>query len=523
MGVGVTLDILPRGIEAGDWAKAYDETVRVLAEHPAGLLGLGWKAVNGARVRVLTRSIERCLGDGARREWCVAGDRRDLVAGEPPTMLRDLGRYPSPANGEPRDILLCLDAECCGGLVRVFSMQQAGGARCHQALLTAAMVVESRFPGRAVVGGDLDRDEALEARDWAERVLGRRVELPVRIRPEALAGRLSEHFPPAGNALVQAFDRLYIDAHHRRPVVLLKTFDRDLGERWVLSRLESYRPGSLGAIRVMVAWLDATGDLARLCALACLDERGPRMQPAELAATLADTWVGLPAAVTEGLDLSPRSIGWPHAVDEKLLASLYDMQIPGRHLETRLDLGHVGRVFEEVFGVEGSRAFEVFRERTSALAAYIDSTRDERETAEVRGPRCPDDAADVPLDIDATDDLGPAQLDVLRKLASAVCRLETSLETRAPEASALFSPRPEPIRHVLTLMLVESGPRLSEAAWDAIEREDDPRVLRFLLCLLLMRDGKRPLDALRRAMFENGTLRTFVLRAAGGEAIHPTV
>lgn len=412
MGVSVTLDILPQGIDADAWATTYDETLRVLAEHPAELMGMGWKGVNGARVEVYTRSIERCQGDRTRRGWCVAGDRASLRMGEPQTMFRDLERYPAAARGEAPDVLFLLDTECCRGPVRVFG-GQTHGAPYHVALLAAAMVVESRFPRRAVVGGDIDRGQALEARQWAERVLGRPVALPVRVEPKVLAGRLAEHH--GGDALAQAFDRLYIDETHRKPIVLLQTFDRELSETWVLAKLGAFRPTALGAIRVMVAWLDATGDLARLCQLACQDDRGPGYPPAEFVEALADTWVGLPASVTAGLEPCPRSNGWSHAVDDKLLASLFDMQIPGRHLATRLDLEHIGGALDEVFGAAGARLFEVFRERTTALAAYIDSVRDRREGGEPRGPRAMEDASEIPLDLKSPDDLTSTQVEGLRR------------------------------------------------------------------------------------------------------------
>src|SRR6185312_3069512 len=70
---------------------------------------------------------------------------------------------------------------------------------CQLALLAAAMVVESRFPGDALVSGCFDREKAELARRWASGVLGTSVALPVRVDAWRLAERLGARY--AGKAL----------------------------------------------------------------------------------------------------------------------------------------------------------------------------------------------------------------------------------------------------------------------------------------------------------------------------------
>ena len=214
----VVLDIIPRCIQPLAWAEAYDETATLLAAHPARLLGHGFRTVAGVRVPVLTRAVEQGEPGTTDRRWCVAGDKASLGTGERQRMYRDLDRYAvhdgsasaRPAEPPIPDEILAVmagDGTATSPLVRVFG-EGDQTEPCQLALLTAAMVVETRFPMHAIVSGNLDRERCEAARRWAKSVLGQTLALPVRLFRFRLVERLRPHLE--GDALANAVDRLHI-------------------------------------------------------------------------------------------------------------------------------------------------------------------------------------------------------------------------------------------------------------------------------------------------------------------------
>ncbi len=267
MGVHVILDIVPQRIDPIAWTEAFDATARLLAAHPARLLGYGFRFVAGVRVPVFTRAVEQGAQDPAERRWCVVGDRASLGTGERQRMYRDLRRYaPTGAVSlAPADDVLVLavsqasapatPAVTMGGdppypparpveqeppssspgtppsvlpaehspLVRVFGEGEQSPS-CQIALLAAAMVVESRFPGNALVSGCFDREKTEVARRWASGVLGAPVALPVRVDAWRLAERLGSRF--AGKGLFRAVSLLYLAEPASRDAALATLFGR---------------------------------------------------------------------------------------------------------------------------------------------------------------------------------------------------------------------------------------------------------------------------------------------------------
>lgn len=513
MGVSVTLDIHPQQIDEAEWVEVYDDTLKLLREHRHGLLGLGHRFVNDVRIDVLSNSIERRRDDG-RDEWCIVGDRCSLKVGEVQALCRDLVVYRADQDDVREDILWSIDAKG-RGVARVLG-NETRGMPYHLPTLAAALVVESRFPMSAIVGGDIDREQVEHARSLAESVLDRSLTLPVRTEPQALIMRLEQRYE--GFDLVQAFDRLYLDRPHRKPAVLLGSFDRELGKRWLLHKLTGKRAGSLEALNVMIAWLDATRDLEGLCTLVCLDDEGPLYEPLELVNALADTWVGLPRIATEFLETSSVVKNETPPCCSNSLAALFDMQVPGRYLKTRRPLDAVKAALAEVFGNLSRRLFDVFRERTTSLAAYLDSSR-EGVMSSVLGAETVNGSLDTLLTLEAISELSREQVEEVHSLTYSMCRLQEDLERRAPDAAALlFTDSVDAGRKALVLMLAQNGPRLTEDAWDDLLGEEDVEVLRFLLSLLLARDTIRHISVFRRAMFENPVLRRFVVQASRDEA-----
>ncbi len=305
MGVHVVLDIVPQRIDPAAWADAFEETVRLLAAHPARLLGYGFRFIAGVRVPVFTRGVEQGGHDPAERRWCVVGDRATLGTGERQRMYRDLRRYAaraaSPAAEVEGDVLVLVlvpagEADgghpprpALGAPARVFGEGEQSPS-CQLALLAAAMVVEARFPRDALVSGRFDREQAEVARRWASSVLGRAVALPVRVDAWRLVERLSPHFE--GKALVRAVDGLYLAEPGPREAALTGIFGRSAlrAQEGVASARAPSPPAAADA---------PAGDVPAIDVLAT------RTSPAELDGAQRGRIHALARAVQQGVERGP--------------------------------------------------------------------------------------------------------------------------------------------------------------------------------------------------------------------------
>jgi hypothetical protein len=490
MGTEIVVDVVPQRIDPAAWAEAFDETLSLLAKHPARLVGCDLRVVAGVPVQVYTRSIERDAALPGARRWCVAGSLGSSGAGDPQAMYRDLARYlePRPPSG-PEDLLLHAAEDAgavrfgsaaiarggaCAGIVRVLG-GRAPGIACQLPLLAAAMVIEGRFPRHAMVHGDIDRDLAEAARRWASGVLGRPVALPVRVDAWRLVERLGAR-PPGethdlvprpfeDEALVRAVDRLYLADAAKKEAALFGIFGRTEAEPWWLAKLRAHpRPDSPGAKRLLAAYLEATQDLARMCGLACLDARGPRYAPDDLAEALG-------------------------ALEER----------PGD--------GAVAEAFAMAFGAGAPRLVSAFSSSNGA-------------------PRIP---AGPPAN--HADDDGRSRGDELEALAGLSSAADLSPMQRDPIHTLAFLARERPagprspaiLRRNIASLLARGGPVLTEDAWAWIEREEDTDVLGLLAALGALEHRDPDLARVRRALFESRALSVYAVSALRDGAIMAAV
>jgi hypothetical protein len=210
MGVHVILDIEPSGIDDSAWVAVYEETLALLEAWRPRLLGWGSRTVGGRRVGMYARSIRGNAANPGKECWTVVGDRESLHTAEAQSLYRDLAHYP---RGEGRAVADDVVAAAAGptrpdtgGPVCVFG-DKTQGYPYHLAVLAAAMVVEERFPRRAMVWGDIDRAEAELARKMAAPILGRELPLPVRVDAATLIDRLRAAYDADGVA--GAFERVH--------------------------------------------------------------------------------------------------------------------------------------------------------------------------------------------------------------------------------------------------------------------------------------------------------------------------
>ncbi len=219
MGIFIRLDIMAHGIDPSAWADAYDETLRLLRAYPSGLMGWGHRKIDGVRVLTFTREIERNRSKPAKRCWCILGDFQTLQMAEDHVMFRSLDNYRfGPSEEIPDDILAVAyepqDPDRYEETYRFVDSpvsvlkNKTQDLAYHIPLLAAALVIETRFPRHALVGGNITPRDARKAKAWAEEVLGIPLASPVRMDRARLEARLAAFLGEEERG--DAFEQLYI-------------------------------------------------------------------------------------------------------------------------------------------------------------------------------------------------------------------------------------------------------------------------------------------------------------------------
>jgi hypothetical protein len=535
MGISIDLSIIADCIDPQQWADVYDESLRLLQTHPARLLGLHCREIAGTLLGVYCGELETLQSDPLDRHWCVVGARETMITAETHRMYRNLDKYlrnsrpPKRRRNRARsesqarakeDILLCelenlSPTGCDSRSSRDSSVlgNKTQGTAIHIPLLAVAILVEDRFGQLALAGGDIDRGQAETARALAESVVGRPIALPVMVDAPRLLTRLSALL--SGDALMTAFEQLYIHDSSRSDgalAALLAQLPRKKVERWLV-RVIAEDSFTLGTVRLFVEWLNATGDVQRLCELGCASTKGARMDPEEFIDTLARTWVAVPEGERgffEGLD---KLQGEQHSTRGIFARMLVDDYAVGRHLRGPFAPESIRAALQNSFGQDAEGLWCQLQEDTKQWRELIDSTTNRLAGSDTGKGASRRWAKERLLITRSIDDVPKEHRTTLSRFGKSVHRLHTKLQADSPKRVRKAFGDADCTRASIARALEYHGPTLSEWAWEWLMKETDLRLLHFALTLVMTDDTGEDFCTVQRALLENRGLCRFACDA----------
>ncbi|WP_437796329.1 hypothetical protein [Sorangium sp. So ce693] len=524
MGVHVILDIDPRGIDEAEWAATYEETLALVSAWQPRLLGWGWRAIEGVRVRVpmYMRSLGRDVDDPKRARWHVVGDRDSLQTAEGQVFYRDLGRYAAQLGECPDgDIVVTAampDRGDTSGPVRVFS-GRTRGYPYHFAVLAAAMLIEERFPQHAMVWGEIDRGQVEQARRLSAPLLGRELPLPVRVDAPRLIERLRARY--AAGALFGAFKRVFLGEAGERYEAVLRVFPgEDAAKEWqraLRAFAESRSQASSDAVRLVIAWLNAGRGLREACRLACLAPEGPRISPEEFIGILASTWVAVPPPAHGPLSALCKPLETPHPTASWCGALFLDATMTGRRLRIHIEPAALSADLSAVFGDRGPALAEQLREESAKLEAQLRELADDTNTilAEIGGAAS--DTTEALAALCSAEAMGPQQRTWVRAMAWRAAKALARLRDGDPKMAGILDDAAQGKR-LLAELLIERQFLLTEDAWDGVLAEREPEVVAWWIALVGLRASELDASEVCRAFLENAELRAYAMAIGRDEA-----
>jgi hypothetical protein len=524
MGVHINVDVDPLALTPAAWEAAFDETLRLLSAWQPALMGLGHREIATIRVTQYTNSIVCRDADGI--SWCVVGDRESLRTAESHWLFRSLDRgtkrWPrlpktddDAPRESPRDILVPL-AQDARGRESVVSLMsgKTQGYPYHYALLAAAMVIEDRLPGVAVVSGDIDRAQAREASRMAEPILGRQLPLPVRVDAARLMARLGEHF--ADEALAEAFQKLLVPGGYDATEVMLRICPGDAGAQIWKRELGQFQMNTIGVVRLLVSWFNAGRDLATACRIACLAPDGPRFEPEGFVEAVGSTWIAVPPSAREVLAPFRRPEGCAPTVWSQLSDVFFDATSAGRHMNASLERATALAALVEVFGQErGQTLCQRLTDKSAKIEADLAARAAPVQDLVARAAAHADDDTELLVGVSDPRALGPQQRLYIETMAFGAARTLQALRDSVKERIIVESA--EKAKGVIAYLSSKHGPTLTEDAWNRILALDDVGELSFCCALLLGRSNEIHIAQTRRALLENSTLLHHAMAIARDE------
>jgi hypothetical protein len=314
MGLYVRLYAQCSHIDPERWEALYLTTLQLLERFPAPLVRLIAEPAQGVQRLTLTTQIRSELGT-PEEHWSVDGDLGSRRLAETYCLYRHLDHYRAESakqrRSRSRDILWVPDENLHDAEAHGWSIFDAKsqGYPYHYAMLAVGLLLENALPGRVVVMGDINREQAERVLAWTEAVFQRRLDLPVVMDGARLWQRLAAAYPKQPASAVGRFFALYAEGYPaawRALLVLQGGPDADTLRRVFVSQLEPLKSlQTRGALQLLAALCEADDGVARVLGWVCgpgPDGEPARYQPEDLLKALCACWLTIPRHEREVLD-----------------------------------------------------------------------------------------------------------------------------------------------------------------------------------------------------------------------------
>lgn len=503
MGIYVGLDVMPNKINQEDWQSVFEETVQLIQAYPFATLKE--ENVNGFKRLVLDRAEVQYVGGYGRegRYWKVNGDLDSKETGEGFTLFSDLDRYSRlKEESLTDDILLNFLNKNERGAREVF-YSKTQGKDYHTYLLSIAALIESRFPKYACVYGDITKAQAQKAVAWANSILDKPINLPIRVNPPSLLERLKV-IENVEKRLEALYD-LSIGDSEEVDGLLAKHFNMDAIRNYFAKKLQEFESAAqLGAELIIIRYLNAGLPLENLIDLCCFDKKGPHFDAIEFVKTICSSWVLIEPEIRENMNATKRPAELPDSVESQFGNMFLDMGFMGRKNRRYIPKDEVllilKRKFPDVIGLE-----EVVNKRYQEIVDML-----EKKGAKLRGI---EEEYKVKVEQNLINSLDELVFwdnsymisdSILKALSTIKDAVEESIATRSNLMQNIGEAEEQGQLIMVLSQLIQEQHNLilTRGAWDWIENESND-VKKRLVVMLLAFKSNSDVRKLYKALFEN--------------------
>lgn len=503
MGIYIGLDIIPNQINQKDWQMVFEETLQLIQAYPFATLNVD--SVNGFKRFVLERTERQNVEEyGLEAEyWKINGDLESKETGESFTLFSSLDRYSGFKEERLKEDILLYYIEDGGNGAREIFYSKTQGKDYHTYLLAIAALIESRFPKFACVYGDISKDQAQESVSWANSILEKPIDLPVRVNPPELLERLG--VIGIEEKQLEALYGLSISASDEVNGLVGEYFNMNSIRNYFSKELQEFKsPVQLGAELIIIRLLNAGLPLETLTDICCIDSNGPKFELNDFIKAICSTWVFVEPEIRGYMDPVKNVIDIPETVESQFGNMFLDMGFMGRRTRRYVPK-------EEVIGVLKGRLGENNQFAEIIEAKYQDIVKTLKEKG--RKLKEIEDDSQVKLGrgiINTYDELiyWNNQYEISESIMNIITTVKEVVEEGLSKRSDLMQiigvaeEQGQLIKVLSQIVQEHQNLVLTRGAWDWIENEATD-VIKGMVVMILTFENNGELRKLFRAYFEN--------------------
>ncbi len=510
MGTYIGLSLQPSKITQQEWEMVYEESLILLRAYP--FADIQEKRYFGTTIPVYVKSEEKTE---TSQHWSTCGDLSSKRYAESFKLYRNIINYKKGLkewNG--LDIILEDDSDF---IVEIFD-SKTQGLDYHLYILAIAMLIESRFPMYALVGGNIDYKQCVRAKEWADKHLSAPIDIPARVDYAAILFRSSHN--EDDHDKIKALEKWLITDHEKFFEIIYDNFSEKTFQSWFLAELKGYSsPCQLGSIKLLICYLNKVKDIPTLINLSCIHDAGPKYSPEEMIKAVARTWVSIPREKFTFLGVFDKVEGHPTIVERQFGTVMMDLMFSGREIETYISQNEVLSSFsffypelvelpEVIFEKEKSEIESKLEKFQTRFKTILELTNQNSTNNNVF---LSDDDAFLFYDgknVTLTED----QDFNLKTIAYSINTLLSPVNNENNTLNQILSKSNHEKKRALAMLTAESfHMTLTEETWiriDEIDKEDKINVLLAKLVIDDLSDSKYSKNAadIRKALFENDQL-----------------
>lgn len=506
MGTYINLSMLSSNISNLEWEQVYDESLKLVTAFP--FADVTEREFFGYKLPVYVKAKEKIATE---RHWSVRGDLNSKRFAGNFTLYRDISHYQSERlKSSQNDILFVEDQ----WKIDVFS-SKTQGYEYHLYILAIAMLIESRLPNEALVSGNIDYDQCVKAKQWADQYLCSPIEIPVRVDVDKLLSRAT-HLKNEMEQIQFIKEWLIADQEEIFKTIYTR-FTKTTFAEWFCSELKAYStPNQLGALKLLIYYLNVAANLTELLFMVCKSENGPQFPDSEIIRAIARTWVCLPREKFSFLDAFAKISGHPEVTERQFGTVMLDMMFVGREIKNYIPLTAVSKILGNHLSISVNEIESILKQEVDKIVSQllgfhnqIQPALDIMEASTVDTMYLADE--DAFLYFGGSTIALTYEQELTLKVVAYSIRTFLNREVEGDLKEFLSVPL-EKLKLLLVALVNEKfNMILTEQAWQWIEKADDPLVVKILLAKLIIDDANNIKNVkshsdVRKAMFENRLL-----------------
>lgn len=503
MGVYLGLEIIPDYINQDEWERVFEESFKLIQAYPFATLSVEQKDDYKRLVLEPTKEQHQYMNGKMERYWKINGDLESKEIGESFTLSSNLERYKERKEDIPEKDILLYQAKDSGRRASKVFHAKTQGLPYHTPLLAVAALIESRFPQYACVYGDITKEQAQKAVEWANSILDKPIKLPVRVDPQKLLERLKAI--DSKEKQLGALYELFIGDSEDEDRLVAKHFSIETVSRYLANELRHFNSATqLGAELLIIKGLNIGLPLEALIDICCFHENGPRFIPVEFSKALCSTWIMVAPEIKRKMNCLNKSPEAPETVESQFGSIILDMNFMGRRTKRFIPQDEVLKVLKEKFN-ESNEIVEIIETKHQEIVTMIEEQGRRLEEIEVELHSEYEQnivsTFENLLHWDETKVVSEGICEVLITIKNATNNSLSKKDSQVMQMIGGLEKGPL-IKLITKLAQEQHNLILSRSAWDWIEAENNDSLKRMVIVLLAL-ENKGSATKLYRAVFEN--------------------